>query len=282
MLAKRGEGCFMSGIPEFANKPGQRHDFLSRFSNPWIGLLTAIFSVVAVPLAIYLYFAGARTRRLTYFVDPVETIVVKGGEASTLRVLHGGQDIKGDVTAAQVAIWNDGTESIRSENVLSPVCILLHPSVPVLEARIRKVSRGVIGAAVDPSRLADGVVPVTWKILEHNDGAVVQLIFAGSAKTDIAVEGIVEGQPAVLAIKPPYKVQSPTEQVAHRRRETLGMAIGLCVVAIVVLLLHWLIRTKAPLDPIDRLIPWIIALMVCIFLFLSWQRLRQPGPPFGF
>ncbi len=79
----------MSGIPEHGDDPGQRHGLLSRFSNPWVSLLTSIFSVVAVPLAIYLYFASARTRRLTYFVSPVKTIVVKGGEASTLRVLHG-------------------------------------------------------------------------------------------------------------------------------------------------------------------------------------------------
>ena len=150
-----------------------------------------------------------------------------------MRVLHGDQDIKGDVTAAQVAIWNDGTESIRPENVLSPVCILLHPSVTILEAKIRKVSRGVIGAAVNVSRLTDGVVPVTWKILEHNDGAVIQLIFAGSTETDIAVDGIVEGQPTVLHVKPSHKIHSPTEQLALERRKALAMfalmTVGSCL-----------------------------------------------------
>jgi hypothetical protein len=234
VLSSRGE------IPEPADKPGQRHDLLSRFSNPWIGLLGTVFTVLGVGLAIYFYFAGARTRKLTYFVSPVKTIVVKGGEASTLRVLHGDQDIKGDVTAAQVAIWNDGTESIRSENVLSSVCIVLHPSVPVLEAKIRKVSRGVIGAAVDASRLPDGVIPVTWKILEHNDGAVIQLIFAGPTETEIAVEGTVEGQPTVFHAKPPNKILSPTEQVAHARAFAVAFTVLLLVMTLIFFSLRWL------------------------------------------
>jgi hypothetical protein len=270
MLAKRGVGSFMSGIPEFANKPGQRHDVLSRFSNPWIGLLTAIFSIVAVPLAIYLYFAGARTRRLTYFVSPVKTIVVKGGEASTLRVLHGDQEIKGDVTAAQVAIWNEGTESIRSENVLSPVRIVLRPPVPILEAKIRKVSRGVTGIGVDASSLSEGVLPVAWKILEHSDGAVIQLIFAGSTETDVAVEGTLEGQPTVFRAKPRDKILSPTEQVAHARAFAVAYAALLLVMTVIFFSFRWLRwRRGDELDLFERIIPWGFAVLLCIGLLLA-------------
>jgi len=278
----------MSRNLELTNEPGQRRDLLRRFSNPWVGLLTAISSVVAVPLAVYLYFAGARTRRLTYFVSPVKTIVVKGGEASTLRVLHGDQDIKGDVTAAQVAIWNDGTESIRPENVLSPVCILLHPSVTILEAKVRKVSRGVIGAAVDASRLADGVVPVTWKILEHNDGAIIQLIFAGSTETDVKVDGTVEGQPTVLHVKPSHKILSPAEQLALDRGQALVLA-GPAAFGVLLVLVWLLVRrtytgslTGNGPDRLVKILMWVSLVMLCISLLLAWRELRQPGPPFGF
>jgi hypothetical protein len=221
-------------------------------------------------------------------VNPVKTIVVKGGEASTLRVLHGDQDIKGDVTAAQVAIWNDGTESIRPENVLSPVCILLRPSVTILEAKIRKVSRGVVGAAVDASRLTEGVVPVTWKILEHNDGAVIQLIFAGSTETDIAVDGTVEGQPTVLHVKPSHKVHSPAEQLALERRQT-QVLVALPTIAFLLVLVSWLVlranirsRTGDESDKLVKIFIWADAVMLCIILLLAWRDLRQPGPPFGF
>jgi hypothetical protein len=267
----------MSEIPELANEPGRRHDLLGRFSNPWIGVLGSIFSVVGVGLATYFYFGGARTRKLTYSVNPVKTIVVKGGEASTLRVLHGDQDIKGDVTAAQVAIWNDGTESIRPENVLSPISVVLRPSAPIIEARIRKVSRGVIGAALDASRLADGGVPVTWKILERNDGAVIQLIFAGSSQTGIEVQGIVEGQPTV------FRVEPPTEKTTIPRWFDIG-AFGFGFV--VACVYFWWNRVRRrrgdQLDLFDRILPWVLALGLCMWLVGWLLQLHQARPPFGF
>ena len=267
----------MSEMPEPADRPRQPGWLPRAFSNPWVSFLTAACSVIAVPLAIYLYLAGTKTRRLTYSVNPVKTVVVKGGEASTLRVLHGDQELKGDVTAAQVAIWNDGKESIRPENVLSLVCVALRPSVPILEAKIRKVSRGVIGAALDGSRLADGVVPVTWKILEHNDGAVVQLIFAGSTQTGTEVEGIVEGQPMVFRVEPPAGGRR------HSPWFNVGGAVSLFFMTGMFFWLNRLRRRRADqLDLLDRYLPWVMALGLCMWLVASWLELNPAGPPFGF
>jgi hypothetical protein len=247
-----------------------------------------IFTVLGVALAIYFYFAGARTRRLTYYVNPIKTIVVKGGEASTLRVLHDGQDIKGDVTAAQVAIWNDGTEPIRAENILSSVRLVLEPAVPILEAKIRKESRDVIGATVDTSHLADGVIPVAWKILEHNDGAVIELIFEGSAETELVVQGTVEGQPTVLGVKPPYRIQSPAEQVAWGRRSALRLAV-ISGGSAVFLLVTWLLRRGLRGSPARdgrgsflKFVANILLILLFLSFYILWREFRQPGPPFGF
>jgi hypothetical protein len=214
-------------------------------------------------------------------VNPVKTIVVKAGEASSLRVLHGELEIRGDVTAAQVAIWNDGTESIRPENVLSPVVILPRPPVPILEAKIRKVSRAIIGAALDNSRIADGVVPVSWRILEHSDGAVIQLIFAGSTATDIAVEGTVEGQPTVLHVEPPL-----TNQLLAERRGMLHIAFSFCLSFVVGFLLLLLVKKsgRVELPPMETDTPWFatgIAAGIVSFYLIPWV-LSPVGPPFGF
>jgi hypothetical protein len=157
-----------------------------------------------------------------------------------------------------------------------------------LEAKIRKVSRGVVGAAVDASRLTEGVVPVTWKILEHNDGAVIQLIFAGSTETDIAVDGTVEGQPTVLHVKPSHKVHSPAEQLALERRQT-QVLVALPTIAFLLVLVSWLVlranirsRTGDESDKLVKIFIWADAVMLCIILLLAWRDLRQPGPPFGF
>jgi hypothetical protein len=210
-------------------------------------------------------------------VNPVKTIVVKGGETSALRVLHGDQEVKGDVTAAQVAIWNGGSESIRPENILGPVRLVLHPPAAILEASVRKASRGVIGASLDTSRLAVGIINVTWKILERNDGAVIQLIFAGPAQTDIEVEGIVEGQPTVFRLEP------PTEKTTSDRWLTRVEGIfGLFVLCLFVWWNWHRRRSGEQLGRFDRIVPWVLVLTVSMWVVGELLELRQLGPPFGF
>jgi hypothetical protein len=99
-----------------------------------------------------------------------------------------------------VEIWNAGKESIRSEHVLSPVILQTSPRVPILEVRLKHASRPVCGISLDELQLADGKVGVAWKILEHNDGAIVQLIVAGPSNVTVVRQGSVEGDPAVRLV----------------------------------------------------------------------------------
>jgi hypothetical protein len=98
------------------------------------------------------------------------------------------------VTALQVVIWNAGKEAIRSENLLTPITLTTSPTVPILEARIKQVGRTVSQIGLDTSQIGKGSVGVTWKILEHYDGAVLQLIAAGPTTVTVKAEGVVEGQ----------------------------------------------------------------------------------------
>ena len=48
--------------------------------------------------------------------------------------------------------------------------------------------------------MADGSVGVRWRILEHDDGAVIQLIVAGPIGEEIKANGSLEGQPAITSV----------------------------------------------------------------------------------
>jgi hypothetical protein len=253
------------------------------FSNPWVGLLGSIFSVVGVGLAIYFYFVGQAVRRLVYSVNPVKTTVVKGGEASALRVLHNNQEISGDITAAQIAVWNQGALSIRPENILSPVRILLRPKAQILGAKISKATRDVIGASIDRSGLAEGVVGTSWKILEQNDGFVVQLIFAGATETTIALEGTVERQQGVTQLMPIDRVRSPAEQLAYRRHVVRLLLITVAIMGAAVSLLT--VLTRAYRVRPSRPMMWANVGMFCLALaYVLWlmYQMHRAAPPFGF
>ena len=94
---------------------------LGFFSHPIVGILGSVASVVGLVLAVYFYFLSTRARDLTYHIHPVRTPIVQSTLASDIAVTFKGSPIKGDLTAAQVAVWNRGKEPIRAEDILKPI-----------------------------------------------------------------------------------------------------------------------------------------------------------------
>jgi hypothetical protein len=166
-------------------------------NNLFIGLVASIASIVSLPVAIYFGVGSGRYRELSMFVNPVRTIIVRSGRSSDLHVLYRGQPVSTDVTALQVVLWNAGNESIKPEHVLEPVILRADPRVPILEAKLYVVNRPLTKIALDTAHVADGQVGISWRILEHNDGAVIQFIVAGPVNEKISARGSLEGQSSI-------------------------------------------------------------------------------------
>ena len=150
---------------------------ISFFNHPLVGILGSISGVIGLVLAVIFYYAGQREPRLTYSVHPLRAPVVQTGKMSALKVLINGIEIQGDVTAAQIAIWNSGAAPIKSEDILTPIMIQTENNAPILDVSVRKVSRPVIEMSLDQSKISSGIVGVHWRILEQNDGCVLQIIY---------------------------------------------------------------------------------------------------------
>jgi len=264
--------------------------FMKFFSKPYVGIAGTAASIIGVLLAVYLYVASRETRELVYLVNPAKSIIVASGQSSVLsvRVRDTGQEIVGDVTAAQVAFWNEGHQSIRPHNMLRPLVIKVGDGAAVLEARIVKMSRDVIGLALDTTRAADGTIVVMWEILEHNDGGVIQLVFAGDANIPIAATGIIEGQGEVGALT----VSDRTTKDATASRgwankiffAFMSLGAGLAMLIIQILAYHAIRKEGRPFSwrILIRLLLSILLLTFFVTVALRVLLETTPGPPFGF
>jgi len=159
-----------------------------------ITFLGTIAGIIGIPLAFYFYFASQRDPRLTYSVNPIRVPVVQGEKLTSLKVLFNGADVQGDIIAAQIAVWNAGAGSIRSTDIMAPIQIQTEGNSPILEATIRKMTRPVVGVWTDQAQLSAGRVLVGWKILEKNDGFVLQVIYSGSINNKLSLTGDVAGK----------------------------------------------------------------------------------------
>lgn len=158
-------------------------------------MLVSVATLISVPLTILLYFESQHTRDLVFTVDPARTIIARAGRPSELKVEFKGDAIKTDVVGAQVALWNQGKGSIHASDVLTPLEIRLNPPVPILQVSVAKTSRSVIALALgnDADMFRQGRIPVSFRILERDDGGNIQIIYAGPSDVEVSLVGVVEG-----------------------------------------------------------------------------------------
>ena len=261
--------------------------FLSHPIVVLVGVIGAVASIIAIPLTIYLYRRGDKRRGLAYKVHPVRTQIVRAGAASRLSVVHDGREIKTDITAVHLAIWNQGRESIRQGDMLRPLIIQTEDHAPILEASIRTATRDVIGLRLDESACMLGQLSVSWDILEKDDGGIVQIIYEGPPELQIMAYGIPEGQRGIMSINHIIPPVPGVEKAAY--------AVMFCLLAILVLEAWSDIAQFFQITPFADKYPvgdgwerWLhvlgAALLVPSFVgvLLILSRLRQMTPPFEF
>jgi hypothetical protein len=179
--------------------------FLQFLSHPimvFVGAIGAVASIIGLPLAIYLFIRGNKRRGLTYKISPVRTQIVRARVASRLSVFHDGREVKSDITAAHIAIWNQGRQSIRQADMLRPLVIETENHAPILESTIHMETRDEIAFTLDKSKCDQGRLGVSWDILEKHDGGIdggiVQIIYAGSPDLRIKASATPEGQRKII------------------------------------------------------------------------------------
>ena len=164
----------------------------------WFGLI----GVVGIVWSVYTFFAHRERRDLAIAYVGQPTEIVNGsflGDAKLKVTTADGSPLTGDITAFQFAIWNAGEKAIRPVDVLDSLTIcLLDTSVTLLDYRITRVSRPIVGPTLTPSgnpRRPD--LKFGFRILEKGDGAIVQVIVLGSRLVRTTLCGTVEGMKEV-------------------------------------------------------------------------------------
>jgi hypothetical protein len=259
------------------------------FSHPYMVALAWAATVFSLGWNVYEHYAGEQRPQLTYAVQPVNTAVVHAGESSKLTVSYEGKPITGDVSSAQVAFWNAGNLTIHG--ALKPLRIYTEPQTPILEARIRNPGRDVTGLRLDSSEQDKGVVIVRWDLLEHNDGGIVQIVFAGGVDTNVVASAVVEGQASIRPATTPARDLSNLAKFVRAAGailiagflSTLGVAIDSIIDAKMPAWRLFATRSRGT-RLAARILIWLLALVLPIWLLVVLLRhfFVGPTPPFAF
>lgn len=267
--------------------------------------------MLSLALSVYFYVASKQEPELAYYANPVQAVVVKVGQASRLAVQFDGKPIGSDITTVQVAIWNGGSRAIKKDSILKPIVVSVSGGLPILEATIRKTTREVVGLSLQEGELAKGRLGVSWNILEHDDGAVIQIVYAGQPGAGVHLDGIIEGQSNITELKGYYYrhqgLHAPLIDVdddgvippgRFRWWQSAILLVLLSVMA-AVMVRNFIVKpigAPPPPPPEPSLSPrasraFIMSIAAFLFLaivflavmvVLNRQEAFMPSPPFGF
>lgn len=172
----------------------------------YFNLICGVATLTSMAFGFYWYFQSRQERAPIYYVNPARTKIVDTTVPAPpqLQVLYKGKELNANVSAVTLYFWNDGKLPIKAEDVLDPLHIDLDPDCEILSARVLRVSRPVIRFAKgDVADSSKNSLPFSFGILEHGDGAVVQVIYAGKADSNIHVAGEVVGAGKSQSLVPP-------------------------------------------------------------------------------
>lgn len=168
-----------------------------RDHNFWFGIIGIAIGIIGIVLAVYFYQASKIKPLLTFGVYPLKTELQRPDYDKELGFIYNGKPLDAEIiTSVQVSIWNGGTRSIRDSDVLDPFRLVMPDGAAILSVRVKKTSRPICGfeRLDNQEDYKSGTCRLKWRILEPGDGAVLQIIYTGSARRDPKLEGAMEGQ----------------------------------------------------------------------------------------
>lgn len=159
-------------------------------------VISSIISIViTLVFGYYFMYVGHRKREPTFYVDPTRTTILdkeNAANAPLLLLKSNGDTIISDVTSVYFYFFNQGEETIKQENIYSPLKIVLGDNAEILDFKVLKVTRPVSGIVVTRDTLGQ-TLTINLKALENNDGFSGQLIFEGNKDTAIRLDGGIDG-----------------------------------------------------------------------------------------
>ncbi|MCW7467822.1 hypothetical protein [Leptospira levettii] len=216
-----------------------------KFSKSPILLYSSYFiTLISFLLAIYFYLESKRERE-PYFIssnynEPIlKNYRIDSEEDLGLKIIlktdKKNKFIQGDIYSSKVFFWNNGKESIKNENILQKLKIYPKGDSQILGVRILKESRlEITKFNINLNKISNEIY-LSFRILEQNDGATIQIIYNGEESEKFLIKGIIE---SVREINLSNKYSETISLTLSILYTTGGLIIFLILFAISIFLLH--------------------------------------------
>jgi len=160
----------------------------------WVGVvITLITFIIAIALALFLYFKAKQTKGLSYYISNNLLIDRANTEnPDQIEIFFLGTKVD-KLYKTLIYIWNSGNQIIKKNelNTKDPFRLEIENNKEILSIKIIKSTREVIDFNIYSEKYTN-FHKVNFDYLDPNDGAVIEVLHNGSID-DLKLKGTVMG-----------------------------------------------------------------------------------------
>jgi hypothetical protein len=248
--------------------------------NPWLIVLSSLFTLLSVGLAILLFFKSKKVKKPKFAIRSLNLIRDSAEKIEGLKILYLDNPIP-NVTITKLAFWNQGKDTINGEDIApaNPLLIKVEHDYKILEYKIiyiKKESNQVKLREIENGKQ----VAIDFDYLDYGEGAVIQILHTGNSSKDISFSGTIKGVGDVNNKKASVKRSSSFNRALLKtiyNTKAIGkaaMIVGIVLSIIVTFLPQEVLILKD--DGMNPKIPLLIACITYIFLGFTISRRQVP------
>lgn len=172
--------------------------------NSWIVFITTTFTIIGIPLSIYLYFKSKKEKSLKFEIK--SNNIFKNFESiiENVKVTCKNKNIS-TLTITKILMWCNGKETIYDTDIATqmPLIIKTREDKDILEAKV--ISSNNLANNVHLEKLENNLYKINFEFLDNKDGFIIQVVHTGNNSNDIIVDGKIKGIKKNIGNKFPQK-----------------------------------------------------------------------------
>src|ERR1017187_7558651 len=111
--------------------PEQKGLFKRIFHHANFNVVCGIVTIVSLFVSIYFYNATIAKPDLTYYISPTRAPILQSGKLDNFTLTYHGNQITGDLSSAEIQIWNAGKAPIIHDDILEPITLRTQHGEPI-------------------------------------------------------------------------------------------------------------------------------------------------------
>lgn len=160
--------------------------------NSWVVFITTTFTIIGIPLSIYLYFKSKKEKSLKFEIK--SNNIFKNFESiiENVKVTCENKNIS-TLTITKILMWCNGKETIYDTDIAQkmPLLIKTREGIDILEAKV--ISSNNLANNIHLEKLENNLYKINFEFLDNKDGFIIQVVHTGSSQKDIILSGKIKG-----------------------------------------------------------------------------------------